>query len=747
MPHTALTEGTPVGHYQILDKIGAGGMGEVYLARDATLNRKVALKFLPTHLAQDPEVRARFTREAQAAAGLDHPNIVTVHEVGEFQGRPYFAMQYVKGQTLRHVARREPLPLGKIPGLAAQIADGLARAHEAGLIHRDIKSANIILDTDQRPRILDFGLAAVPGGEMLTQVGTTLGTAAYMSPEQARGRQVDHRSDLFSLGVVLYELIAGRLPFEDENINVVLNRIATEEPEPLARYKTGVPADLQRIVTRCMAKDPAERYQSAADLAADLRMAGRAMASGGAATSEKDVSPSIAVLPFTNMSADPENEYFADGLTEELLNVLAKNAELKVTGRTSSFAFKGKQEDLRGIGKKLGVATLLEGSVRKAGNRVRITAQLVNAEDGFHLWTETYDRVLEDIFAVQDEIAGAVGEALNVTLLGAGKGAAKGAARPAAQKTVNPEAYDLMLRAKQSSLQLTRHSLAMAEDLYRKALDLDPENAPAWAGLCGALARQAAFGYADHEPTFREAKQCAERALALDDTLPEAHRMLGWVLTAYDHAFREAGDLFRKAVALAPNSNEALESLAVYEAMFKHFDKALPLIERAVELDPLNPEVHQDHARILSWAGRHAESETILRRALAISPGMTMAHGILSFELLLQGRGDEALAEARKLEEGGYRDCVLAIVYHALGRTRESDEALASLIPKGEHWAVQIAIVHAERGERDEAFRWLERAAELGDAGLAYSRVHPLYRGLYEDPRWERFLEKIGLGG
>jgi len=744
-PHAHLTDGSAVGHYRIVRKIGAGGMGEVYLAQDSRLNRRVALKFLPPHLDQDAEIRARFAREARAAAGLDHPNIVTVHEVGEFQGRPYFAMQYVQGNTFRHYCREEPLDLAQIPDLVAQIADGLAQAHAAGLIHRDIKSANIILDKDRRPRILDFGLAAVQGGEMLTQVGTTLGTAAYMSPEQARGRQVDHRSDLFSLGVVLYELVTGRLPFEDENVAAILHKIATTEPEPLARYKTGVPQELQRVVSRCLAKDPAERYQTAADLAADLRRAGRSMAAGG--SPREAAPPSIAVLPFANMSADPENEYFADGLTEELLNVLAKNARLKVTGRTSSFAFKGKQEDLRGIGKKLGVATLLEGSVRKAGNRVRITAQLVNADDGFHLWSETFDRVLEDIFAIQDEIAGAVGEALNVTLLGASGGAEAPAAGPKAKRAPNPEAYDLVLRANQSAQQMTPQSLAVAQGLFRKALDVDPEYAPAWAGMSGVLTRLAGYGYADHDASFRESKDCAERALALDDTLPDAYEALGWVLTAYGHDFRGAGDLFRKAVSLAPNNSAMVGSLAIHEAMFERYDEARRLAARAVELDPLDPEAHTAHGRINYMAGRHEEAESAFRRALELSPGMVPVHELLGRALLARGRVEEALAETQKEGSAGYRSCGLGIVYQAMGRKEESDAALAALLAQGEKWAVQIAMVHAMRGERDQAFEWLERGQALRDAGIAHIRVHPMLRGLHGDPRWKPFLEKVGLGG
>jgi len=748
--HGFLTDGADVGHYRIVRQIGAGGMGEVYLARDTALNRRVALKFLPPHLARDPELRARFTREAQAAAALDHPNIVTVHEVGEHDGRPFFAMQYVEGHTLRHVAREEPLTLGEIPDLVARIADGLSQAHAQGLIHRDIKSANIILDKHRRPRILDFGLASVQGGEMLTQAGTTLGTAAYMSPEQAAGKNVDARSDLFSLGVVLYELVTGRLPFEGENAAAILHRITTAEPEPPSRHKPDVPVDLEQIISRCLAKDPAERYQSATDLAADLRRAGRAMAA--AASKSETAPPSIAVLPFANMSADPENEYFADGLTEELLNVLAQNARLKVTGRTSSFAFKGKQEDLRGIGRKLGVATLLEGSVRKAGNRVRITAQLVNAEDGFHLWSKAYDRVLEDIFAIQDEIAAAVGEALHVTLLGGvsaggpSTGGPPTTAGPEARRAPNPEVYDLVLRAKQSTRQMTGASLALARSLYRKALELDPDYAPAWSGMASALSRLGGYGYADHEASFQEARKCAKRALELGDSLATAHTTLGWIQLAYEHDFSGAGESFRKGVSLAPSNSQMVTGLATHAGAMGHYDEALPLATRAVELDPLDPESHQYQGRILLWADRPATAEGAFRRALELSPGMAAVQTLLAYSLLAQGKSEEALAEAEKEASAGYRYCALARVHYILGRREESDRAMAALVAEGEQWAMQIALAHAVREERDEAFRWLERARELRDAGIVSTRAAPGLRNLREDPRWKPFLEKIGLG-
>jgi len=734
---TVLTNGTQVSHYRIVEKIGAGGMGEVFLADDTKLQRRVALKFLPAHFGNDSDVRARFTREAQSAAKLNHPNIVTIHEVSDFNGRPFFSMEYVEGRPLNYYCSEKKLTTNEIINLAVQICDGLAKAHQMGITHRDIKSSNIVVDADKRAKILDFGLAFSKGGEQITKAGSTLGTVAYMSPEQAQGREIDHRSDLFSFGAVLYELITGRTPFKRDSDASTLVAIINEATEPLLRYTSEVPPELQRIVSKCLAKNLEERYQSAGDIAADFRSVARSLVSGKDASSGQVTAsrPSIAVLPFTNMSADAENEYFSDGLTEELLNTLAKNPELKVSGRTSSFAFKGKQEDLRGIGQKLGVGTLLEGSVRKAGNRVRITAQLVNAVDGFHLWSETYDRVLDDIFAVQDDIAKAVSTAMNVTLLG----------KSASKRPANPESYALVLRANQSSQQMTKSGMGVAVELYQKALELDPDNARAWAGLARTLAIQIAYGHANYNETYSRSKQAAQKALALDDTLPEAHQAMGFILGALELRFDECGVEYRKAHALAPNDSQTVSSLSLYEALFGRFEQSLRLSKLAIELDPLNPETHLNYGKILFWVGHLDKAGNVLKRALELSPDITGAHLNLSWVLLFQGKLDEALAETKLEKLDGQRNCGLAIACHALGRKHESDSALDDLIANGEHWGFQIAGVYAFRDEHNKAFEWLERSVTMRDSGIPLTRVHPCLKNLHSDPRWPVFLKKIGL--
>ncbi len=735
--HTILTKGSTVNQYTIVDKIGAGGMGEVYLADDSKLGRRVALKFLPAHQAEDSAIRARFTREAQAAAKLDHSNIVTIHEVNEFNGRPFFAMQYVDGKTLAHYSHEITLPLPKILSLAAQLCDGLACAHSAGVTHRDIKSANIIVDKDLRPKILDFGLATFGGGDGLTKAGSTLGTVAYMSPEQAQGREMDKRSDLFSLGVVLYELIAGQSPFKRNSDAATLHAIVSEAPEPLSRFKADLPPELQRIVTKLLAKDPGERYQTAEDLATDLRTLLKLLESGDRTTSGKVATskPSIAVLPFANMSADPENEFFADGLTEELLNVLAKNPELKVTGRTSCFAFKGKQEDLRSIGQKLNVGTILEGSVRKAGSRVRITAQLVSVNDGFHLWSETYDRVLDDIFAVQDEIAQSVSKAMHVTLVGV----------VTERRQVNPESYALTLRAHQSQLLMNAESLGSAVELYKKAIALDAENAKAWAGLALTYAIRDSYGHSDHQVEYPLAKQAAMKALEIDDQLAEAHIAMSWVYSALEIKVRDGYPHAKRAYELEPNKSEIVSGMALWELLFGNFDKAITLSRKSVELDPLNPTAWRELARILLFAGHVDESLQVVDRVLAMSPTMTTLQLGRAAAFLLKGDLQNALGAAEKEKSAGYRYCAKAMIYHSLEEFDKCATDLALLKAEGDQWGFQIAMVYAWQGDVDSAFEWLERAYKIHDAGIPLTKVQPFLGNLHADPRWPVFLKKIGL--
>jgi TolB-like protein/Flp pilus assembly protein TadD len=448
-----------------------------------------------------------------------------------------------------------------------------------------------------------------------------------------------------------------------------------------------------------------------------------------------ETKPSIAVLPLSNMSTDPENEYFADGLTEELLNVLARNPQLRVTARTSSFAFKGKQVDLREVGQKLGVSTILEGSVRKAGNRVRITAQLVKVSDGFHLWSETYDRVLDDIFAVQDDIAKAVAGALKVALLG-GK---------ATHYTHQPEAYRLFLQARHFTLRHTGKDVETAVRLFKQALELDPEDALIWAGLAWAYHTQAGYGTAELEKGYLTAKEAAARALALDDECVEAQRAMGVIKLSFEFDWAGSQHHLEKALSLEPSNARCLSSLAFLLLCQRRLDEAMSLFERSIEIDPLAPGAYNNMGVALSSAGRSEEAVNFFRKVLELSPAFLSGHTRLGLENLALGQREKALATIQQESEGGYRDYGLAMALHALGRSAESDAAFASLHNRGVQWSYQIAIVSAYRGDSGSAFHWLETALETHDSGLPTVAVMPLLAGLHSDPRWPKFLQKVGL--
>jgi serine/threonine protein kinase/tetratricopeptide (TPR) repeat protein len=769
-----LSTGTRLGTYEILAPLGAGGMGEVHRARDTRLGRDVALKVLPANVATDSGRLARFEREARTVAGLNHPNIVTLYSVEDEDGVRFLTMELVEGQSLDRQVTPGGLPLARVLDLAVPLADALAAAHERGVVHRDLKPANVMVTREGRVKVLDFGLAKTHAAEFhsdatqaetvaapLSSEGQVMGTVPYMSPEQIRGETVDARTDLFALGIVLYELLTGRRPFGGATSADVSSAILRDVAAPVRSSRVDLPADIERIVSRCLEKDPERRFQTAKDVRNELELVRRSLDPSAAsapsgmrpAAPAAQELPSIAVLPFASRSRDEEDEYFAEGLADELLSVLAKIRGLRVAARTSSAQFKGTTEDLAAIGRKLNVATLLEGSVRKSGNRVRISVQLVKVADGFHLWSETFDRTLEDIFAVQDDIAQSVVKELRSALLGEepdskASGEVKAEVAVAAiGRGTNAEAHRLFLQGRYFVNRLGEEDVARGIALLRQALAVEPTLALAWAWISWAETLSAITGHTELASGIARAQEAVSRAMALEPDMAEGHLARGWIQMWYDFDWHGAEASFARARELAPGNADAMRAAGLLALIQLRFDDALELCLAALEQDPLSISSYTIVARAYIALKRLSEAEVAFRKGLEISPTATSIQGLLALVLDEQGRYDEAIALALKEPAKWARLFALGIVQYHAGRPEESKQALDALTEFGAtDSAYQIAVVHTVRGEVDAAFEWLERAYVQRDSGLAFMRVHRQLRPLANDPRWGPFLAKMGFG-
>ena len=782
-----LERGQILGQYEIVEQIGEGGMGEVYLAKDKKLDRHVAVKVLNEKLSRDNANLQRFIREAKAASALNHPNILVIHEIAESRKAHFIVSEHIEGNTLREILRDKLLEVPGVIDVGVQIARALVAAHEASLVHRDIKPENIMIRPDGVVKVLDFGLAklveqknkSVLGLEdptlqqNLTAIGMILGTVAYMSPEQTRGDRIDARTDIFSFGTLLYEMLTGEQPFTGETASHTIIAILEQEPAPVSLFVNSYPPELERIIKKCLEKKVDNRYGLAKALLEDLeelkgeltfqskleRNSGlnkntkaRTQLIQPPIKADTEKRNSIAVLPFTNMSAESENEYFCDGLAEELLNALAKIEDLKVAARTSAFSFKNKNVEISKIGETLNVSTLLEGSVRRSGNRLRISVQLVNAAEGYHLWSESYDREMQDIFDVQDEITLAVVDALKVKLLGGEKAAIL------KRYTENPEAYDLYLNGLYHCYKWTDEGLRKSIEYFEKALEKDPQFAPAYAKIADYYHFSSHIGLFSPQNILPKWKAAALRALEIDNGLSDAHLAMAHIYFYYERDWARADSEFQQAVKLNPNSTYAHKHYGLFLASRERFEEAVTEGRRALELDPLSIAVNMVVGFIYLFANRLDDVQRVVRRMTELESDSPQAYWLRGSLLMADGHYAEAVEAFQKALGLGDNQMALSKLGCAYGLSGRRDESLGVLDQLFEmrerHYAdpFNIARVYAGLGDIDNSFKWMERAIEECSADVVFlKRYVEAGAGIYlgktfaNDPRYQAILHGAGL--
>ncbi len=749
--------GKTLSHYRLVEKIAAGGMGIVHRARDERLGRDVALKVLPAGALSDEAARERFRREALALSQLNHPHIATIYDLDHEEDVDFLVMEYIPGRTVAQMIAEHPLPEAEAASIACQIVEALEEAHEQGIVHGDLKPDNVIVTPKGWVKVLDFGLAVLrgpmlQGAETTSYTGEKLvqGTLPYMAPEQLLRGQSDARSDLYALGVMLYQMTTGRLPFQESLASALIEAICHRVPAPPGSWNPALSQLTDRIVLRLLEKEPDRRYQSAGELNADLR---RVCSSGPASFARDEADraadgpriQSIAVLPLENLSGDPEQDYFADGMTEALIAGLAKIRALRVISRTSVMRYKGARAALSEIARALDVNAIIEGSVLRSGNRVRITALLVDTATDRHLWAETYERDVGDILSLQSEVAQAIAGEIQVTIT------PQEVARFARRSAVDPDAYQAYLKGRYHWEKRSEEGLKKAQHFFQEAIDRDPAYAPAYAGLADYYITLGNFNLADSHEVYPKAKAAALRGLEMDPSSAEAYTSLGSVKGSYEWDREGAERDFRHAIALDPNYANAHHWFADHLVSLGRFDEGMAEIARAQSLDPLSLVMSADAGGYLFYAGRYDAAVASVRKTLDLDSSFAPSYRQLGGILEQMGKFEEAIEVFEKAKEvsgsATYSLTALAHTYALSGRREEALKMLAELDELAKRKYVSpysLAAVHVALGDVDRAFAYLDRAVQAHDRALIWIKVAPRFKPIRSDPRFSTILRTIG---
>jgi TolB-like protein/Flp pilus assembly protein TadD len=789
--------GKTISHYKILEELGSGGMGVVYKAEDTTLNRTVALKFLPPELTRDGEAKARLVREARAASGLQHHNICAIHEIAETaDGQMFICMDCYDGVTLKEKIVGCPLPINEAIELADQIAGGLSEAHEAKIIHRDIKPGNIMVTRKGVVKILDFGLAKPAGMTTMTKTGTTVGTVLYMSPEQARGDKVDHRTDIWSLGVVLYEMITGRPPFRGDYESAVLYSILNESPEPITALRSGVPLELERITNKCLSKDPAERYQTAADFSADLRRLKREISeqpfrpgpanaaapsgktrvrhiaatvfgtaigivvllavfnvggvrdrfAGGRRAGDTERIESLAILPFSNVGRDPDANYLSDEIPASITGSLSRLSSLRVVPRSTAFRYRGREADLASVGRKLNVRAILTGQVRVRGEELSIRAELVDVANDRQLWGDRYSLKLADILVLEQKIATEITDALRLRLTDNDRD------RLSKSQTDNAEAHRLYLKGRYFWNKRSEDGIRSAIAHFQQAIEKDPAYALAYVGLADSYNILAGFGFLAPNEAFPKAKAAVSKALEFDSMLAEAHTSLAFILQSYEWNWLEAEIEYKRAIELDPAYATASHWYAQLLGAMGRDVEAIAESERAARLDPLSLPITASLGLVYLVLREYEKAEVQCLKAIEMDSNFAMARSVLASVYIQEGMYDKAINELKAIadlptstpEDIAY----LGYGYARGGRMDEARRILAELNDRAKDRYVPpcfFAIIHIGLDEKDDALKWLQKAYEERDFYLGDVPSGPVFDPIRGDPRFGDLIRRMGL--